>query len=95
MTEESEKPEKDYSTTWLPDSLTEIKLGGKWATRIGLIKTADGETKLRVAKGRYKNDGSFSQVQKFNIKWAGELESIITALLTWRGKLPKKESQRQ
>jgi len=69
---------KDYGTTWETCHL--ITLGGNWAFAVGIVEDSRGTKKVRIAKGRLKEndreepgDCPISQVNKLNLKvkdWA-------------------------
>ena len=71
-----------------------VEIGNGWAFWIGMIHAANyGEEKLRLAKGRYKEDPAkdevpISQANKINFKRRSDVETVIDLLQRHVNDLP-------
>ncbi len=68
----------DQKSEWLEHE--DVKIGGKWFYRVGILKDADGVKKVRLAKCELKDDGKVSEVQKVNFKRRSDFDPLIPVL---------------
>jgi len=58
----------------------EIPIGGKWFYKVWLIRDSMGVRKVRVVKGKTRDDGTIAQVQKINFKTFAEADKVFRAV---------------
>jgi len=66
---------KDKRAEWIESE--DMKIGGQWFFRVGIIKDGDGVKKVRMAKCEKKPDGKISEVQKLNFKRRSDFDPLI------------------